>query len=140
MLPTRPLVPPKEIEGIPVQFDENLSIVAESRGIWPRKRIVCGIEFAFLDPGEGRAVLLHEVGHCKLFHLELRLLTLPLLFLRPGICFEIARAHEIAADRFAARHGAKASLIAYLKKIEGDCGMFYPTHQARIEALENLKE
>jgi Zn-dependent protease with chaperone function len=126
---------PECFHGIPVEVDRKSPLIADSRGIWPFKRIVLGESWHFFPPREREAVLYHEVGHCKFFHLEKRLALLPLLFLRPALVTQISIAQELEADRFAAERGFGVELLSVLRKLGGKEGQFYPTFERRAEAL-----
>ena len=129
---------PKEFLGIPVFVDESSHLTADSRGIWPWKKIVLGISFFYLERREKEAVLLHEAAHCKKFHMERRIAAIPLLFLRPAFANEIAISHEIEADRFAAERGFAVELLSVLRKIGGKEGRFYPTFDERAKHLKKF--
>ena len=126
------------VEGIVVRFDEDFPGVAESRGIWPFKRIVVGARFFHMHGSTQRAVLLHEAGHCKLFHMERRILALPALFLNPGFANDLCVRQELQADKFAADKGFGVELLALIRRMEGDHGRFYPSRERRIAQLEAL--
>ena len=126
---------PKTFLGIPVFVDEGSHLMADSRGIWPWKKIVLGMSFFYLSAREKEAVLCHEAAHCKKFHLERRIAAIPLLFLRPAFATEIAMSHELEADRFAAERGFALELLSTLRKLGGKEGRFYPTFEARARQL-----
>lgn len=129
---------PKEFLGIPVFVDEGSHLMADSRGVWPWKKIVLGMSFFYLGAREKEAVLLHEAAHCRKFHLERRIAAIPLLFLRPAFATEIAMAHELEADRFAAERGFAVELLAALRKLGGKEGRFYPTFDTRAKHLNKF--
>ena len=129
---------PKEFLGIPVYVDVHSHLTADSRGIWPFKKIVLGVTFFFLTERQREAVLCHEAAHCKKFHMERRIAAIPLLFLRPAFANEIAMSHELEADRFAAERGFAVELLAVLRKLGGKEGRFYPTFDARARNLNKF--
>jgi Zn-dependent protease with chaperone function len=111
--------------------------MAASRGYLWWKRIVVGPAFLRLTLPEQNAVLSHEVCHCKRFHLERRLFSLPLLFLNPCLSQRIAVSHEFEADAFAAHRGLGPELLSVLRKLPHG-GNFYPSRKEREEALKRI--
>lgn len=126
---------PKEYLGVPIEVDIGSYLIADSRGIWPKKRIVLGATWFSLPIGEREAVLAHEAAHCKKFHLEKRLLALPLLFLRPAFAQSIAQGQELEADQFACERGHGADLRSMLGRLHGKEGQFYPLVAERVVAI-----
>lgn len=122
--------------GIPVEFDATSTRVAEACGFWPRKRIVVGRAWYGLTGEERVAVLFHEAGHCKAFHLELRILMLPLLLIAPPLAAWICRRQELACDRFAARAGFGDELVGMLERIHAEDNLFYPSHAERARSIK----
>lgn len=100
---------PAEILSIPVRYDPRARGIAFARGVWPLKSIVVGIGWFHLSAGEQQAALAHEVGHCRGFHLELRLLLLPFYWCEWAQA--IARRQEFDADAFAVRSGQGAGML-----------------------------
>ena len=123
--------------GIPICVDLGSHLMADSRGIWWWKKIVLGASWFNLESTQKQAVLLHEAAHCLKFHLEKRLLAIPLLFLRPAFATEIAMRQEIEADRFAAERGFGVELLSVLSKFSHG-GQFYPTFKEREAALVRI--
>ena len=80
--------------GIPVRYDPTLRVLSDSRGIWPLKEVVVGSAISAFTQREVEAILMHEVGHCKLFHLEKRLLRLWMIF-RPKLLAEYCKQQEM---------------------------------------------
>jgi Zn-dependent protease with chaperone function len=132
------VAPPEKYLGIRLAVDRTSKLMADSRGIWPFKRIVLGASWFLFSPREREAVLCHEAAHCKLFHLEKRMLLIPLLFLRPALVTEISIAQELEADRFAAERGFGVELLDVLRKLGGKEGQFYPSFERRAEALRKI--
>lgn len=135
--PSKVFEMPSFFLGIPIEFDINSKLMADSRRVWPWKKIVLGQSWFRLPNREREAVLLHEAGHCKLFHLEKRIAAIPLLFLRPAFATEIAMRHELEADRFAAERGFAVELLSVLRKL-GHGGQFYPSFDERAAALKRF--
>jgi Zn-dependent protease with chaperone function len=135
---------PHEFMGIPVLVDIGGHFIAESRGIWPWKKIVLGFSWFVLTPREKEAVLLHEAAHCKMFHMERRICAVPMLFIRPAFATQVAMGHELAADRFAASQGFGKELLSVLAKMrrnqsaDSGSGQFYPTYVSRETNLRKF--
>jgi len=125
-----------KVLGYRIDFDPEMPRVAEARGIWPFKRIVVGRQWYALPDHERAAVLMHEAAHCRRAHFEKRLVALPLFLLSPSFVKRMAREQEIEADRFAARAGFGAGLIAFLRRFDERESIFYPSHDERVRALE----
>lgn len=87
----------------PVRRDPKCRDVARSLGIWPFKSIVLGDAWFLLTAYEQQAVLMHEVGHCRLWHKELKLLMLPFAYCKWAQA--ASKRHEFEADAFAVRSG-----------------------------------
>lgn len=126
---------PARVHGIPVSVNLHACHAARAFGIWPFKRIVVGENWFYLSPREKRAFLLHEVGHCKRFHMEKRLLALPMLLINSQFNIRMAIEHEHEADQFAAREGYGIELLAAIKRLGYTSGTFYPTYAARAERV-----
>lgn len=120
--------------GIPVLLDVTCDVPARAAGVCA-KRIIVGIKWYELPVEERLAVLYHEVGHCVHHHLLKRLLMLPVLLVAPGFVTRWARAQEIEADAFAARHGYAAPLTNYLARNRAPATGFYPSPEERMECL-----
>lgn len=104
----------REFGGIPVLYDPELNGIAFARGLWPLKMIVVGPGWLRLGGPVQQAVLAHEAGHCRLFHLEWRILLV--LFGWCGWAQAIARRHEFEADAFAVREGEGAGMLQLLRR------------------------
>lgn len=129
---------PEKVLGIPILVDVGSHLTADSRGIWPWKKIVLGVSWFYLAAREKEAVLMHEAAHCLKFHLEKRIAAIPLLFLRPAFATEIAMRQELEADRFAAERGFAVELLSVLRKLGGKDGQFYPTFYTRAKHLNKF--
>ena len=121
--------------GIPVRFDAKYTGILDSRGLWRWKKIFVGPAFLAFPPREQQALLLHEVGHCKLKHLEKRLRSLWLLFWRPRALAVLCRAQELEADRFAAACGYGAELAEAFRRMKHVDSPLHPHISERIARL-----
>lgn len=128
---------PDSIMGITVRFSRRVE-VAQARGIWPFKRIVVGHQWYWLSERERMAVLLHEVGHCKLFHMEKRVAMLWVLLTRPELAKAVCREQEMEADEFAVSRGYGVELRAFVCRSHAEQGPFYPDRKERLRNLNNL--
>ena len=106
-----------------------------ARGFWPFKWIEVGERFFTLDAREQQAVLLHELGHCRGMHMEIRLLLMP--FCGTRWARSIAHKHELAADAFVRRNDYGHDMVRYLRRfLNAPDGEFHPSVLLRIDALE----
>jgi Zn-dependent protease with chaperone function len=133
--------------GVPVRFDEDLPYISDSRGLWRWKEIVVGPSYFALTAREKQAVLAHEAGHCKLLHLEKRILRLWLLVM-PKRLLAYCHQQEYQADQFAKACGYGAAMISLLERValvqsEGGAAqtqlvgsLYHPPLQSRIERLK----
>lgn len=128
---------PDEFMGIPVQFDILQPQPAISSGVWPFQKIIVGGKWFKLTEPERAAVLAHEVGHCKAWHFERRILSLWAILIPKMRVLAIrwAHQHELSADRFAVRAGHGPALLGVLAKFRGPGGMFYPSFEVRASAI-----
>lgn len=117
--------------GIPVRYDAHLKIISDSRGIWRWQEIVVGPLFTAFPPREQQAILLHEAGHCKMRHVEHRLLALLAPWTIPRLC----REQEFAADRFAAECGFGADLARAFLRLKAPATALHPPVEERIGRL-----
>jgi Zn-dependent protease with chaperone function len=140
-----------KVTGYRVEFDPDLRLYAEARGLWPFKRIVVGRLWYALPDHERQAVLMHEVGHCRRAHMEIRaFLLVPLAAPKviwqalcgleelrpPEFIRRIACNQEIEADAYAARAGFGYAMMAHLDRVrELKPTIFYPSHAERHRAL-----
>jgi Zn-dependent protease with chaperone function len=118
--------------GIPVRYDERLTIICESRGVGPWKEIVVGPAFLRFGPRERQALLLHEVAHCKLFHVEKRIL---LLIVFPFCIFAYCRDNEFVADKFVKECGYGGDLARAFLKMADRKSVLHPPLMDRILRL-----
>lgn len=126
--------------GIKVFFDPCLQIPAQSKGLWPFKKIVVGKQYLPITPREKMAILSHEEAHCKKFHLERRILALWAIIFFPKLAAKWACQHELDADAFAAKHGYGVELREALSGFKSPPSMFYPPFKVRAAALTALIE
>lgn len=122
--------------GIPVVLDPALPRLAVARGLWPFKRIEVGPAWFALTPEERIAVLYHEAGHCKAWHMELRALLLPLLFITPQRHQRWCREQEFFCDRFAAALGWGWPLAVTLCRTRVPDHPLYPSNAERVARLK----
>lgn len=106
---------------------------------WRRVYVSRGVMLG-LQPEELQAVVLHEVGHIKGWHLAQRyalLATLVGLWWLP----RLARWQELQADAYAARLVGPMAMARALIKLEPSPprpSPYYPTLQERLTALAQL--
>lgn len=93
----------ENIFSVPVRYDPKRPGVAWACGVWPWKSIVVGMAWFGLTPAEQQAALWHELGHCRLWHMEQRIAIV--LFAYFKWAQKLARRHEFEADAFAVAHG-----------------------------------
>lgn len=117
--------------GIPVRYDENLKSICESRGVFRWKEIVVGPDFARFPAGEQAALLTHEAGHCKRFHVERRLLALLTPWRLKRLCIE----QEFEADRFARAMGFGPLLASAFARLAPAKQVLHPPRHERIMRL-----
>ena len=122
--------------GIPVYYTLDRRVFAESRGIWPWKRIVVGPGWNRLQYEEQIAALLHEAHHCRALHFEIRLLLVPFCWMTR--VQRIAQRQELACDRFAHDNGFGHEMLRIMSKTQGTGGEFYPLLKDRCDHLINL--
>lgn len=144
MMIVPPIPPvPKEFLGIPIVCDLHSRLIADARGLWPFKRIVVGCTWFYLKERERTAVLYHEAGHVRGWHMEKRVLHLLDLAFNPVRARAMCAEQECEADRFAAKAGYGAELAAVLKKFPPEGGAFYPALDERLprllEAIEDYR-
>ena len=150
-----PCLYPDQIHGIAVRWSRDVEYAC-ARGLFFWKEILVGPAFCRLPERIRMAILMHEAGHCKRHHLEIRLLTLPMLawvffrsqVIHPEMSIEqiltrvgiesaffkrLYSRQEIEADAYAAAHGYSDDLIDFL--VTTRSGGLYPSTAERIEAL-----
>lgn len=99
--------------GVPVAYDARMVIISDSGGFLWWKKIAVGPGFLELTERQRGAVLLHEVGHCKLWHSERILLH---TILRPRLLWAIIAASFAAARKF--KTETPEALIWFQSEIE----------------------
>lgn len=120
--------------GVPVVFDAGYDGISDSRGLWRWKTIVVGRQFISFPSREQQAILLHEAAHCRLRHLEKRLLNLWRIF-RPAALAALCVEQEYEADRFAAHLGYGVDLARAFSRVVPSPSPFHPPVNERIERL-----
>lgn len=118
--------------GVTVHYRQKEKMISDSRGLWPFKRICIGPEFFRFTERERQAILLHEVGHCKMFHLEKRILN---AILRPHLIASYCQAQEYAADQFAAGCGYAEDLASAFGRLHSTGDPMHPRREDRIKRL-----
>ena len=96
--------------GIPVRYEPTLGPICDSR----LKEIVVGPSFLRFPPAEQQALLLHEVGHCKLQHIKQRVAV---MLICPWKLAALCREQEFEADRFVRTHGLGGALACALSRL-----------------------
>lgn len=126
-----------KVLGIPVITDPTFRGHARAAGVWPFKRIVVGPALATLPTAEREAVLMHEAHHCRAFHLEARLLMLPLVLVAHFV-MRVCRRQELTADRHAVRRGLGEHMRNYLARHDHPESHFYPSTAERVAEIDRL--
>src|SRR6516162_6718645 len=103
------------IFGFRVRATKNRRVVARARGIWPWRWIDVGPHFFTLSLQMQEAVLLHEVGHLRAFHMEQRALLFPVAWTKWAI--KVCHAQEFVADAFAVQRGYLIPLALFLQRV-----------------------
>lgn len=101
-----------KINEVKVFIDMRYQGCAFTYGLWPFKKIIVGRQFFQLSMDERCAVLLHEYGHCKHFHVERQLLG----FLFPFGRRDRVIKREQQADDYAANAGFSQPLADALER------------------------
>jgi hypothetical protein len=125
--------PPQRVFGIPIFYNPQSKQLAEAKGIWPWKRIIVGPAWFSLNSGSRMAVLMHEAKHCLAFHLEKRLLMLPLFW--TTWVLKVTHRQEMDADAFAVEQGYGVELLGVIQRFRVEDGDFYPTYAERAKHL-----
>lgn len=133
---------PKTIEldpcmGIRVVYDPGMTEpISDSRGVFRWKRIFIGPTLRAFPPREQAALLIHEAGHCKLKHLEWRILWAFLLIFWPPALAAYCRKQEFQADLFTAHCGYGPDLARAFMRLRGSSGgPLHPPIEERIARL-----
>ncbi len=122
--------------GIPVVYDPALKVIADSRGLARWKKVFVGPVFRAFPPREQQALLLHEVGHCKLRHLERRLAAALVLIFWPPALATYCKRQEFQADLFAAHCGYGRELAAAFMRVKSvSQSPLHPPIEERIARL-----
>lgn len=145
--------------NVRIRYNPKFRGSAEVAGFWPFRRIVTGPRFEAMPGPIQRAVISHELGHCRGFHSELRLLLcialpVPLLIVLSwqtivaliltlamivGAQY-LAHAQEYAADRYAIKRGDGMALLRLLQQAPAKpwWDFFHPEHTERSERIMRL--
>lgn len=123
------------VQGIPVRYDEKFAGISDSRGLWRWKRIYIGPAFLHFPPREQVALLLHEVAHCKLYHLEKRLARIWLALFGTQELFDYCQAQEYEADRYVLMCGYGVELAQAFLRVNERPDPLHPPRSERIARL-----
>lgn len=121
--------------GVRVSYDARAKFISDSRGLGPWKKIVVGPTFLEFAPREQQAILLHEVAHCKLFHVEQRIAKLWLILWRPSRLRQLCIDQEHEADAFVRSSGFGADLASAFSKLRFTSHFLHPSTAERIARL-----
>lgn len=142
--------------GIPIVFEPGLKTVSitltnswwwpwkfmvapgivETRGLWRWKKIVVGRAFEGFPVREREAILLHEVAHAKLNHIEKRLLVAWQIVFAPRRFAQLCVEQEFQADYFAAECGRGVDLASALSRMKTDArASLHPAVGDRVARL-----
>lgn len=120
--------------GVPVHMTDDVDIVAQARGIWPWKKIVVGPVWHTLATDLRTAILLHEIWHVKMFHVEQRLLMIPLYWTK--WVRRIVEEQEFRCDAHAAECGFGLEMARVIRRIHAqDPSEWHPKPGTRILRL-----
>lgn len=125
------LMPGETFLGVPLVYRPKVGM-AQAIGLFRWKRIAVGDMWFNLDRHQQQAVLLHEYAHCKMFHMEQRLLVVPMFW--TAWARSRAREHEFAADLFAAKRGYGLEFVQFLRKY-GTKSEFHPDPDERAARI-----
>jgi Zn-dependent protease with chaperone function len=142
--------------GVPVEYDPNLqsvSITLVNRWWWPWKfmtapgliqtqgilwwkKIVIGRAFNAFPEREREAILLHEVAHAKLLHIEKRILAAWQIVFAPRAFVQLCVTQEFQADWFAAECNRGIELASALSRMKTDArASLHPAVDERVARL-----
>lgn len=130
----RSMVTTNKCLGIPLLYDDSLRTISESRGLWRWKKIFVGPALLAFPPREQQAIVLHEAGHCKLNHIEKRILALWRIF-RPSLLALLCIEQEFEADRFVKGCGYGQDLAHAFMRLSPTSDPLHPPLEERISRL-----
>lgn len=136
-MPSSPRCAP-DCLGIRVRYKPEFKGISDSRGVWRWKSIVVGPVFTAFPSREQAAILLHEVGHCKLRHLEKRLARVWWLFWKPRKLAAYCAGQEFEADRYAAALGYGPDLARAFARLRSVDTPLHPPVAERINRLSSF--
>lgn len=120
----------------PWKFSEPMPCIVETRGLFRWKYIRTGRLLYAFSSREKQAILLHEVGHVKLNHVERRLLKFWQILLMPVSFSKLCIAQEFQADYYAAECGYALDLANALSRMNSDgTASMHPQVSERIARL-----
>jgi len=112
--------------------DRVKGTIAYTSGILFWKKITVGKKFFDFNDDVQEAILAHEMGHVKGFHIEQKILC---LILCPFALKWLFRRQEFIADEYAAKLGHASSLMKVLRSDLGG-GLTHPSDMERRQRLE----
>lgn len=117
--------------------DGPLSFYAETVGFAFWKHIRTGAAFDELPELEAHAIVMHEAGHIRHWHIERRLLWIlsGRVLWNPEGFFAACARQELEADDYAAAHGYGLALASFLSKLPDTPQDGYPPVHERIARL-----
>lgn len=121
--------------GVPVRYDPKAKFISESRGIGRWKKIVVGPALLEFPERERQAIRLHEVAHCKMFHVERRIGKLWMLLCCPAQLRQLCIDQEHAADAFVRSCGYGLDLARAFSRLDVESHFLHPPVTERIARL-----
>lgn len=114
-----------------------LSFYAETAGFLFWKHIRTGAALESLPEDEAHAIVMHEIGHIRHWHVEKRLIWIlsGRALWNPEAFFALCARQELEADDYAAAHGYGLALASFLSKLPDALQDGYPPVHERIARL-----
>jgi hypothetical protein len=120
-----------------IQGEGPLAFYAETAGFLFWKRIRTGAALDDLPEDEAHAIVMHEIGHIRHWHVEKRLAWVlsGRALLNPEGFFAVCARQELEADDYAATQGYALPLAAFLARLPNKPQDGYPPVGERIVRL-----